>query len=541
MGKKRSARSLARPLNSYASKRKSLVASTETNVCESSPSRNPAAQKCTIQREKRSEGHIISREPPPSKKRQRHSSSRAKGKISHLRWIAAIILSSLYCQQYFFKFEPASTNLASNPGFPGPFGLSGGFLSRFGQLPPNNAGMNDMGGGGGYGGPMELWRNAGTNNNMLSRLGGGDEYSSSSRSNPSYGGYIGNNPNYGGYSSNIPSPPQPPFNQDLRYYGGPVPGVGGGSGGMMLPPNRGGNGPPPIPPPPGLGGGGGYGDWRDIAYTNTMRRLYLSMMHDQFMDQVYRHNMRKRLKWVLLFSMITVFILAWRLTPLSTVLLQAAGVVHGVRSQFELVYSTRYYQIRRYEQSVAAQVCGLSDTDSFNKLSRYCGYRTVLPPHNRARSRIEKTVPIINFERCSTSPPNDEDDITIWSMFGGPQQQQHDGGSSSFRAQSTECMQWILPGNVSLYEAPKPYDRSVELVALPARSVAVSRWFKGRANITTVRRKAADFFNRLEREGFVVDRTQWQLFRYNDAIAFPRYRRNEIAVPVLNVRSVLGH
>mmetsp|Transcript_12137 Transcript_12137/g.19243 ORF Transcript_12137/g.19243 Transcript_12137/m.19243 type:complete len:247 (+) Transcript_12137:324-1064(+) len=245
------------------------------------------------------------------------------------------------------------------------------------------------------------------------------------------------------------------------------------------------------------------------------------------MDKVQRHYMRKRVKWIVALTLVLITSFALKLTPLGSLSSQTFGLVNEQRVDYAILHNTRRYQIRDYPRAVVAQVCGLSDKDAFQRLARYSGYRTILPAHNRGRVRLKRTVPIVNSRSLVTVP-----DDSPWTIFGQSQESQD--------LTLTECMQWILPGNTSLYDAPKPYDRRVQLVWLTRRQLAVSRWFKGRVNYTTSEEKAYVFFDRLEKDGFKVDRTQWQLFRYNDAITIPRYRRNEIAVPVLNAYSVLG-
>mmetsp|Transcript_34437 Transcript_34437/g.83300 ORF Transcript_34437/g.83300 Transcript_34437/m.83300 type:complete len:325 (-) Transcript_34437:182-1156(-) len=274
----------------------------------------------------------------------------------------------------------------------------------------------------------------------------------------------------------------------------------------------------------------GYGDWRDVAYVNTVRRLYLSMMHDQFMERVHHHNMKKRAKWILTLIVSLGAMALAKLTSASYYLCQALGITHGQHVEYETLYTARRYTIRKYESAVAAQICGLSDDEAFSKLARYAGYRTILLPHNRERGRIERTLPIINTR--SRVPMGAE---SSWFLFNSTA-----SAETEAKFNTEECMQWILPNRMTLYDAPKPFDRRVQLVGIPGRSLAVSRWFNGKANTSTILEKAENFLTSLEKDGCVIDRSRWQLHRYNDPLTIPRYRRNEIAVPILNAIEVIG-
>ena len=152
-------------------------------------------------------------------------------------------------------------------------------------------------------------------------------------------------------------------------------------------------------------------------------------------------------------------------------------------------------QIRRYGRRIAAQITVHGDEED----ARGEGFRSLAAyifGGNRQGDRIEMTAPV-------------------------GQQGSHDRGW---------VVRFFMPAGSTLEALPVPEDARVELVQIPAETVAVLR-FSGDRGADSIARRTADLRDTLRDYGFTAigDPSAWF---YDPPWTLPCRRRNEIAIPV---------
>lgn len=175
------------------------------------------------------------------------------------------------------------------------------------------------------------------------------------------------------------------------------------------------------------------------------------------------------------------------------------------------------FEIRRYEAYVVAQttVTGPFDDALDTGFRRLFNYIT---GNNRAKTDIRMTAPVLvepRGERIAMAAP-------VFARQVPP------GSSVSAGAPDAWTVRFVLPPGFTVSNAPQPITRSIELVEMPSRDVAVVR-FSG------LLRSDATEQNRLRLKTWLDRRAMphaddWELAGYHPPWTLPPFRRNEIFV-----------
>lgn len=180
--------------------------------------------------------------------------------------------------------------------------------------------------------------------------------------------------------------------------------------------------------------------------------------------------------------------------------IDAAGSVVGYRRGTEepdhsVEKLTAGVEIRRYGPRLAAQTMVLADEEAarntgFRRLARY------IFGANRGEAKIAMTAPV-----AQEAAGDDE-----W------------------------VIRFFMPSDKTLESLPEPVDAEVNLVSIPAQTVAVRR-FSGSRSRRSVSEQTSKLLNTLRETGFeAIDRPE--AWFYDPPWTVPMLRRNEIAVPV---------
>lgn len=178
----------------------------------------------------------------------------------------------------------------------------------------------------------------------------------------------------------------------------------------------------------------------------------------------------------------------------------AAGSVVGYRRGTEepdhsVEKLTAGVEIRHYGARLAAQTVVTADEEAarntgFRRLARY------IFGANRSEAKIAMTAPVA----------------------------QEAAGEDKW------VIRFFMPSNKTLETLPEPVDAEVNLVSVPAQTIAVRR-FSGSRSRRAVSEQTSKLLNTLRETGFeVIDRPE--AWFYDPPWTVPMLRRNEIAVPV---------
>lgn len=199
-------------------------------------------------------------------------------------------------------------------------------------------------------------------------------------------------------------------------------------------------------------------------------------------------------------------------------LIGAVGAVAGVRhGTEEPAYTaeqvTSRVQIRHYGPRIAAETTVTADevaarSDGFRRLAGY------IFGGNQIREKISMTAPVAQQggaargEKISMTAPVSETAI----------------GNGEW------LIRFFMPAGKSIDSLPQPNDQAVQLVTVPAETVAVRR-FSGSTSARAVARETAQLRQTLKETGFEASGVPAAWF-YDPPWTLPLLRRNEIAIPV---------
>lgn len=183
-----------------------------------------------------------------------------------------------------------------------------------------------------------------------------------------------------------------------------------------------------------------------------------------------------------------------------TAALQALGSLVGFRNGTEepaytVEQRTRDVEVRRYAERVVAEtvVTGEVETARSTGFRRLAGY---IFGGNHSRAKFAMTAPV---SQQSTTPRE-------W------------------------VIRFFMPAGIGLESLPEPDNSAVQLVRIPAETVAVHT-FSGDRGRRAVEMRTATLLNAVKNMQFEPDGVP-QAWFYDPPWTLPMFRRNEIAVPV---------
>ena len=170
---------------------------------------------------------------------------------------------------------------------------------------------------------------------------------------------------------------------------------------------------------------------------------------------------------------------------------------------YEIVFVTDGYEVRRYQDRLAAQVSGSSATNSaFRKLFKY------ISGANTAAEKVAMTVPVAQSVSIEMTVP----------VVTSPE----------------PYMQFFLPSSFTPETAPVPTDPGIKIVNVEGGYYAVFE-YSGRSTNANFDKQQRILVNSLERDG-VTQKSTPIMATYNGPLTLPFMRRNEVMV-MINWRS----
>ena len=166
---------------------------------------------------------------------------------------------------------------------------------------------------------------------------------------------------------------------------------------------------------------------------------------------------------------------------------------------YEIVFVTDGYEVRRYQDRLAAQVSGSSATNStFRKLFKY------ISGANTAAEKVAMTVPVTHSVSIEMTVP------VATSAEG--------------------YMQFFLPSSFTPETAPVPTDPGIKIVNVEGGYYAVFE-YSGRSTNANFDKQQRILVNSLERDG-VTQKSAPIMATYNGPLTLPFMRRNEVMVMI---------
>nr|WP_213396255.1 heme-binding protein [Yoonia sp.] len=170
--------------------------------------------------------------------------------------------------------------------------------------------------------------------------------------------------------------------------------------------------------------------------------------------------------------------------------------------RYEVVHRAEDYEVRRYNDRLAAQVSIAADqNNAFGLLFSY------ISGANQSSEKVSMTVPVAQSEKIDMTVPVAQSS----GSYGG-------------------YMQFFLPAKFSLETAPRPTNPSVEIVVVKGGYFAVHR-YNGRASDQNFARARTVLLSRLSDDG-LVSTSEVIRATYNGPFTPPFMRRNEAMVSV---------
>lgn len=211
--------------------------------------------------------------------------------------------------------------------------------------------------------------------------------------------------------------------------------------------------------------------------------------------------------------------MAARIANLVSELANGLGSVVGVRGGTEepghtVEQVTHGLEIRRYGQRIAAETTVSADEEA----ARSAGFRLLagyIFGANQGRTNIAMTAPV-------TQQPEQASGGEKIAMTAPVAQVTGPGGDWIIR--------FFMPAERTMDMLPTPNDAAVNLVEVPAETVAVLR-FTGDRGPDAVASQTADLFSALQKTEWSPAGTPVAWF-YDPPWTIPFRRRNEVAVPV---------
>jgi hypothetical protein len=192
---------------------------------------------------------------------------------------------------------------------------------------------------------------------------------------------------------------------------------------------------------------------------------------------------------------------------------QVIGVRHGTEEPtYTAEQVTSRVEIRHYGPRIAAETTVTADevaarSDGFRRLAGY------IFGGNQVREKIAMTAPVaqhgaVRGQKIPMTAPVSE----------------------SATGEGEWLIRFFMPAGKSLDSLPLPNDQAVQLVAVPAETVAVRR-FSGSTSAQAVARETARLRRTLNETGFepIGEPAAWF---YDPPWTLPLLRRNEIAIQV---------
>jgi hypothetical protein len=197
---------------------------------------------------------------------------------------------------------------------------------------------------------------------------------------------------------------------------------------------------------------------------------------------------------------------------------EALGSILGIRGGVEepahtVEQLTAGVEIRRYGSRIAAETTVTADEEA----ARSAGFRRLagyIFGDNQSDMKIAMTAPVVQ-------QPSGVHGETI-SMTAPVSQSAADNGQWTIR--------FFMPAGKTMKSLPKPNNRAVSLVRVPAETVAVRR-FSGSRSRRAVASQTAQLMRALRETGFEPVGTPAAWF-YDPPWTLPMLRRNEVAVAV---------
>jgi len=175
-------------------------------------------------------------------------------------------------------------------------------------------------------------------------------------------------------------------------------------------------------------------------------------------------------------------------------------------------------ELRRYPSAVRVETVADSENAAFGRLFRY------ISGNNETDTDVSMTAPVEVSRRDATTPrssPLASAPGRRVPMTTPVETADADGGVR---------MVFYLPADFDVESAPRPTDESVELVAVPERTLAVRR-FSGRPTDDRVSRETDQLLGTLDRAGVTTSGNPF-FMGYDAPWTVPFLRRNEVAVEV---------
>jgi len=198
---------------------------------------------------------------------------------------------------------------------------------------------------------------------------------------------------------------------------------------------------------------------------------------------------------------------------------EAGGSIVGIRSgteepSFTVERRIGDVEIRRYGPRVAAQTEIAADEEAarnegFRRLARY------IFGGNTANAKIAMTAPVAQEQG---------------TRAGGEKIAMTAPVATERGAGGTWLIRFFMPSERLLDSLPRPNDGRVELVTVPAETVAVLR-FSGVATTDEIATRTAQLLSTLQRADVKPEAEPFTWF-YDPPWTVPFRRRNEVAVPV---------
>ena len=205
-----------------------------------------------------------------------------------------------------------------------------------------------------------------------------------------------------------------------------------------------------------------------------------------------------------------------------SILLMPFGITGVAEPAFEILISSKLYEIRRCSQRYAIETTyNNNDTSqAFRALAGYIGVGST--PKNSGEASIAMTAPVVTSDRKSgTSIAMTAPVIT------------------AANSNANKVMQFILPSEYdSMSKIPKPTNPNVTIKELPSEVGAIHR-FSGWVDESKSLEKVTLLMNalnnehdlKLDKDGVLKNYSLWQ---FNPPFTIPFLRRNEVWIPLSN-------